>query len=283
MSLRSEKMDDSFVLFPAGNNVRITVAGLATCHFNPDTSMPSLIHFLNHVPLHELRVTVRRKAVNSPNFEIVLPETTIPRNSDSISVVGSNMGAQPNYEHPPQAGEFPLNNLLNLSNLHETRFTRNSENAIEMRLSHCSFYTKELTDDLYYVLAEGGPTSPFPQKLGKVLGAYMNVTGTIYIIIDEDDEEPFFEGLIVDEGITYEYEIEFTNHCEATRPACVAVSTRIGADVRFLYDILRPPKNILEKILLLKVTFNADNNLISMTPDVAACLSGTVEPCDNCG
>lgn len=284
MSLKSVETNDSFAPFPAGNNIRITIAGLATCKFEPDTTRASLIHFLKHVPLHELRVTVRRKAINSPNFEIVLPETRIPQNSDNISVVGSTMGPQPNYEHPPQAGEFPLDSLLNLSESHRTRFTRNSTRAIEMRLSHCSFYIKELTEYPYFVFADGFPTSPLsPKKLGKVLAAYMNVTGTTGTISINVDGSQFFQRPIVDQDITYEYEIEFTNHCEAARPACERVVGNLGLDVRFLYDILRPPKNILEKIMLLKVTFPAENNQVVLTPDVAACLPGSTEPCDNCG
>jgi hypothetical protein len=279
MSLKSDLMEDAFPVFPAGNNIRITIAGLAVCKFEPDTTRNTLIHFLNHVPLHELRVTIRRKAINSTNVEIVLPETEIHRNSDIISVAGIIMGNQPNYKHPPQAREFPLDELLNISDTHRTRFTRNSARAIEMRLSHCAFYIKELTDDLYYVFADGLPTSISPKKLGKVLAAYMNVTERIFIDVDG---ERFFERLIEDEGVRYEYEIEFTNHCEAARPACEAVTGNLGTDVRFLYDIIRPPKNNFEKILLLRVGFPTDTNPLIITPDVAACLPGTTEPCDNC-
>jgi hypothetical protein len=275
MSLKSERMDDSFALFPAGNNVRITIAGLAVCKFEPDTTRDTLIHFLNHVPLHELRVMVRRKLIDSTNWETIFPKTEIPRNSASILVTGTTFGDQPNYEHRPQGGEFPLNHLLNISDSHKKRFTRNSKEAIEMRLNHCAFYIKELTEHPYYVFADVIPTSESPKKLGKVLAAYTKISGTLSIIVDEG---PFFQHLIND---TYEYEIEFTNHCEENPTACERVIGNLGSDVRFLYDILKPPKNILQKIMLFKVTLGTDNRII-LTPDVAACLPGTTEPCTDC-
>lgn len=279
MSLKSEKINDSFYLFPANNNVRITITGLAVCEFNSNTSIPSLIHFLSHVKHHELRVTIRRKPANSSNFETVLPMYTIDKNSSNISVFGSSMEIQPNYQHTPQTGEFPLNKLLHLSELHNTRFKRNTKKSILMSLSHCSFYTKDITKELYYVI-NLLPTTESPQPLGKVLGAYMNASGTINI---EIDGRSIFQRLIVDQGIKYEYEIEFTNHCEEDKPACEAVVGSIETDLKFLYDIIKPPKNILQRIKLFKVEIPVGSpDLVTMSPNVAACLPAITEPCDGC-
>lgn len=281
MSLKSEQVEKPFAAFPNGNNLRITVAGLAVCRFTENTTQPSHIHFLNHVDEHELRVTVRRKAISSTQYETVLAETPVPvnpRRPNDISVAGTFVHPQASYIHTPQTGEFPLLTLLHLSNLHRTRFNRNPKETTDLNLSNCSFYMKELTDDPYVILVEGTRLEP-PEQIGKILAGYMRLRGndgdTVFIDVNR---QRFFESPIVESGNTYEYEIEFTNHCEAIDPeVCKAVIGNLGSDVRFLYDILTPSKSAFRKIMLFKISFDADDRMI-FTPDVAACLPGTTEP-----
>jgi hypothetical protein len=276
MSLKSEQENDALLPFPNGNNVRITIGGLATCQFTPDTSRPSLFHFVPTARLHKLMVVVKRRNTTTGNVETVLQETPINYRANNISVFGDTMTNPGNYQHTPQAGEFHLNELLHLSNRHNVRFTRNTRPVPTLRLDHCSYYVKSLTYDSYFVFVLENPGSlQLPKKIGEVLGAYMTASGNIHL---EVDGRSLYQGLITDQAINYEYEIAFTNHCNELPEICKNALGGSGSDVKFLYDILNPPKPDVTKIMLLKMKIDIGTQHVGMTPNVVACLPGTTEP-----
>lgn len=284
MSINLNSVTDNLEPFPQGKNVRITIAGLAVCEFKEDTSVPSVIHFLRHVPYHKLKVNIRRRRVGSSSVQNFFSDE-IPNSAKGIEIIPSSSTRPATYIHTPENGEFHLNETINLSNVHKTRFRRNPSRAVTMNLSNCAFYTKSRTEDKYiaFIMDDIQPTYT-PAQLGEVIGAYMNVSGTIRVNKVEANGNVTLlkECPIIDGSNQYEYEIEFTNHCESVdaEDCELAIGGR-GSDIRFLYDILSPPKSDVSKIMLLKIELNKEG-FILMTPNVAACLPAPIEPCESC-
>ena len=284
MSIRSNEIEENLAPFPQGKNVRITIAGLAVCEFKEDTRIPSVIHFLRHVPHHKLKINVRRRQVGSASTQDFFSDE-IPNSAKGIEIIPSSSTRPATHIHNPQNDEFELDETINLSNTHKTRFRRNPNRAITMNLSNRAFYTKRKTRDKYiaFIIDDIQP-SYTPTEIGEIIGAYMNVSGIIRINKVEANGNVTLlkECPIIDGGNPYEYEIEFTNHCESidTEDCELAIGGR-GSDVRFLYDIETPPKSDVSKVILLKVELDEIGNLV-ITPNVAACLPAPVEPCDSC-
>lgn len=269
MSLKNLKQNITDVNpFPNDKNVRIKIEGLAVCKFDRDEMKPSFAYFLQFVDYHELNFSVVKVAPDGTKT-IVKEETLIPRDISSINIMGSDAETPCSYQHPPNSanGEYELDKLLHLSNLHGVRFSLKSDLPMitTLKMEKTSFYTHETTSRKFKVKLNN--TQLKLDKLCKVLGGYIKCnTGTINISIGNlyNEELP-----IVVDDIPYKYEITFTNHCEGTLPQCRRAIGEGGSDVKFLYRILQPDARSVDL---------EETGLAIETPNVAACLPAEIEP-----
>lgn len=263
--------------FPNGKNVRVKIEGLGVCQFDDNTLLPETLskcHFLQHVNLHKLKFSIVR-IDQSGATTIIKPVTDIDGSKKTITITGNDIEKPPSYIHQPQAGEFALDKLLNLSELHKEQFKPvNLHPTTEMTIKNCSFYTYKTTSKKYAVKLKGKVIKP-KDDLCEILGGYLNcISGNI----DIDIPGVYTDSLpIKKDGDSYKYEIAFSNHCQGSDQQCLqALSGGGGADVKFLYDIIKPPKKDDEKMELEEEITDAE------TINVAACLPASIEPCNGC-
>lgn len=263
--------------FPKGKNVRIKIEGLAVCRFDDNTSLPetqSKCNFLQHIDYHILKFSIVR-IDPSGTVTIIKPVTDIGADTKTVTITGKDLDRPASYIHQPQAGEFDLDKLLNLSELHKEQFKPvNLHPTTEISIKNCSFYTYKTTGKNYIVKLNNAEIKP-AGNLCEIIGGYLNCSsGTV----DIDIPEAYSAKLPVEEnGISYKYEIAFSNHCHGTTQQCLqALGSHGGSDVKFLYDILEPSKKDNEKIELV------EDGIQTETINVAACLPVETEPCAGC-
>lgn len=281
MSVRFEELDD-FSPFPQNRNLRITVEGLAICEFEPNTSNLSTISFLDHVRHHNLMLTVRRRKVGTTAKPEEFDLGAIGKKVKNINIDTTSTSGITNYKRENLlSGESKLDNIIHLTNAHKPwigshrRFRRNTKKAIKLNLKHCEFYIKTLTPDEYYLFTLDNPFPSGTKRLGAVIGAYMNVSESIKILIDGKE---IFNKPVIESGHSYHYEMKFTNHCEESTEKCKDVIGNRGSDIWFLYDIIEPRRPPIYKVRLFKITFDKATGETIITPNIAACMPAQVSP-----
>ncbi|HEY0462542.1 MAG TPA: hypothetical protein VGC97_25640 [Pyrinomonadaceae bacterium] len=266
--------------FPTGKNIRVKIEGLAVCQFDDsdDTTSPtqSICHFLQGITEHKLKFSIVR--VNPDGTKTIIQDVTdITEDIGSITIGGNHLKRPANYIYEPQlSGEHELERLLNLSKIHKEQFiVANSAETTKMTLKNCSFYTFQKTSKSFKVTLKG--IGKKFANLCEVIGGYIECQSRT---IDIDIPGIYTDRLAISEnGNSYKYEIAFTNHCHGTTAQCFG--TTLGADVKFLYRILTPPKGDADKIVLEQLRLNEFGKR-AFSADVAACLPGSTEPCDTC-
>jgi hypothetical protein len=277
MLLDANDWFEQHVQFPNDKNVRVSIAGLATCEFSEYETQPSIINFLRHVPHHALKMRIKKRnrqgdLISDTQFQLV-------GITENFSIRGTE--ASPT-DYIYEAGQFPISTLINLSEFHKEQFFKTprpsdlpTPEPTHLTLHDCAFYVSKLTDYKYEIKLGNIVKSP-PIKHGEILSGYINVTGESLLILGDISQKLNMK----ENGQSFTYEIMFMNLC-IDEVACRREMGSDGSDVKYLYDILRPQKNANKKLKLYKVTKDHKGKEIK-SGNVAACLPGGTKPCSSC-
>jgi hypothetical protein len=277
-----EAIPENTLGFPNGFNVRIAIAGLATCKFASPTST---IRFLRHVDKHRLELKVKRiPATGVPKYD---PPYLIEKSFKTISIDGAEQVV--GYEHQNLGpSEFKLKRIVNLPRLHGHTLKDKSGSPFDeltiMSITHCLFYTRDLTK-LDHVIVKNHVSTGRKAKFGEILGGYMKIGAnkevkiTIPGLIGSPIRLPENES-----GVKYTYEIEFNNSCfEADNKPCPYT---FPTDFLRIYDVLQDDVDPKDKFdLLRELTQEEESNTSKKkgrpsitSTDTGACLPVVEDP-----
>jgi hypothetical protein len=275
--------------FPRGAKVRITIAGLAFCSLNVETSN---INFLRHVPSHELLMVVIKRVRKSG----ACYPTQIYEMKDNTDITLRLEGtAAPN--RIKGQGDYPLENMMNLRDIHggplETFASTGIAAPTLLSITHCSFHTKMIHPTIFKLVENPAAAEKPLGYIGYVLGGKISSpqSNPAARLLIENTALP--QGRFEFPGSTgtteIVYDVIFNNHC-TDKDICEAQVTdaagKKGMDFKFYYDVLRQTSNTARKFELVNVP-NSESKLTEPlgepTPpasggEVAACNPIIIEP-----
>jgi hypothetical protein len=258
----------------AGDNVKISLEGLAFCYLNANVSK---INFLSHVPFHKLNLTVKQKRRDSE--EVIFSLETKINSGHTVSIKTENAVTPDDIIID---GTHPFKELINISGLHKRKVNKKvvppKLTPITLSIDDCAFYTAQMTTDRFDIIENDGTSGDViidTKKIGYVMGGKIecNDTGG-NITIEAKGPQPFkVKRPMSDADGEFVYDITLSNHCVEMENCRELMKD--DSDFRFYYDVLEDSVNPNRKFNIKKASTSES---VAESIEVAACNIVIVQP-----
>lgn len=263
---------------PAPVRVRIIVAGLAYCTLSKGVSG---VNFLQHVPDHELSLTLLKRRAGSPPHD--RKDFTVPER-DILSVRVESPVELDSYESANGA-YLTVRKMINLNLKHAKKLVHRPDGSGHKRarlsLHDCAFHTVAVYPEPLSFVESTATTLPAPEEIGYILGGEIGTltnTGRLIVSSTDNSIDDTYPGK--DDGGDLFYDLIFNNHCTSStkckqQVGIDPITGLEGTDFKFYYELFKEQGSSRKfDLKRFRETANKDKDSI----EVAACNPIVTDP-----